>query len=65
MVAENIKRLREEKNLTQEALAEMVGCARCTIVQYERGSKVPNIMMARDIAIALECSVEDLLKNVE
>lgn len=61
-VAENVRKLRVEKNMTQRELAEKVGVSQPMIQQIERGSKVPSVVLGRDIATALGASVEDLLR---
>ncbi len=42
---ENIKRLRSEQNLTQEALAGFLGVSFQTISKWERGETYPDITM--------------------
>ena len=61
-VAENVRKLRAEKSMTQRELAEKVGVSQPMIQQIERGSKVPSVVLGRDIAVALGVGVEDLLK---
>lgn len=66
-VGENIKAKRQELGMTQEKLADAVGLGRSMVAQIERGSKVPNMILGRDIARVLGCRMEDLLeeRNVE
>lgn len=47
-VGENIRLLRKEKNLTQQALADQTGIPVRTIVNYENSSREPN---AKNMAI--------------
>ena len=61
-VAENVSRLRVEKAMTQQELADKIGVSRQMIGQIERGSKLPTIVLGRDIAVALGVGVEDLLR---
>lgn len=61
-VAENVCKLRTEKGMTQQELADKIGVSRQMIGQIERGSKLPTIVLGRDIAVALGVGVEDLLK---
>lgn len=37
----DIKKIREKFNLTQEKLAELIGVSRNTIINYEKGGKIP------------------------
>ena len=57
----NVKRIREERQMTQTELAEKAHCSQSMIVQIERGSKVPTILLAQDMAKALGCSVNDFV----
>ena len=61
-IGENIKRLREERNMTQRELAMEVGVTHPMICQIERGSKVPSMPLGSQIAQALNCSIIDLMK---
>lgn len=60
-VGENIKAQRLTLGLTQEELACAVGIGRSMIAQIERGSKVPNVILARDISRVLHCDLNDLV----
>ena len=57
---ENLRRIRQEKGLTQLQLAEMVELSQPIIAQYERGSKQPTVATASAIAKALGCVLSDL-----
>jgi transcriptional regulator with XRE-family HTH domain len=61
-VAENVKRCREAKDLTQAELAQLVGVGQSFVAQIERGSKVPNLLLGKELAAALGVTVEELLK---
>lgn len=50
---ELLKKLREERNLTQEGLAEKVNTTRHQIGCFELGIKQPSIRMMCEIADAL------------
>ena len=60
-IGANIKMRREAANMTQEQLAKIVGVQRPLITQFERGSKVPTMILGDLIAQALHCTVDDLL----
>lgn len=64
-VGENIKAKRTALGMTQENLASALGLGRSMIAQIERGSKVPNVMLGRDIARILKCSLDDLVGEEE
>ena len=49
-----LKEKRRERNLTQEALAEMVGVTRQTIIAVEKAKFVPSVKLALELAQALD-----------
>lgn len=49
----SMKDCREKAGLTQERLAEAVGLSQETISQYENGTRVPNVIVAKKIASVL------------
>lgn len=62
-VGKNIKKLREEKNLTQEELAEAVSVSRSMIAQIERDGRVPIITLAAEIANYFGVPIEYFLEK--
>jgi len=54
-----LKEFREEKGLSQTELGNRVGLKQSTISQYEKGSRRPNLPMAKKLADALEISLDD------
>ena len=65
MIGKNLQKLRKQKNLTQEALAEHVGVARQTIAKWETGESVPDLEMAAKLASVMEVSLDDLTNAPE
>lgn len=59
--AENVKRLREEKGLSQYELATQVDVAQSMIAQYEKGLKVPTILTGVILAQKLGTTCEELV----
>ncbi len=55
-----IRRLRFERNMTQEELALRVGVSRQTVMSIERGRTNPSILLALKIASALNVSVTEV-----
>ena len=55
-----IARMRLAKGLTQNQLAEEVGCLRKDVSRWERGERRPSISSAIKLARALDCKIEDL-----
>lgn len=52
---------RKKVGLTQVALAKRVGIARETIASYETNGQDPRMSVARKLAVALNCTVADLV----
>ena len=64
MVAENIKRHRRERGLSQEDLARAAGVTYSALTKIEAGYvQDPRVKTLQRIAIALEVTVDDLLKE--
>jgi len=55
-----LKKIRQQKNLTQEALATAVGVTRQSIIAIEKGKFVPSVKLALEIAAALGVSLEEV-----
>ena len=62
-VGENIRRIREQKNITQAWLVEHAGIAQPTLCQIERGTKNPSLQVSAEIARLLGCRLDDLLTS--
>lgn len=60
-VGENIRRIREEKDLTQAYVAEQVGISQAMLCQIERGTKNPSLQIGKAIADVLGCGLESLI----
>ena len=56
----HIQKYRQEKNLTQEALAELAGVSRQTIISIEKGNYVPSLELAFSLAEIFKTTVEKL-----
>ena len=55
-----LKEARQEKKLSQQELADMVGVSRNTISSLETGQYEPSAKLAYVLCIALEMKFEDL-----
>ena len=55
-----LKEVRQEKKLSQQDLADMVGVSRNTISSLETGQYEPTAKLAFILAIALDMKCEDL-----
>jgi putative transcriptional regulator len=56
----NIRKLRFERNMTQEELALRTGVSRQTIMSIERGRTNPSVTLAFSIARALNSDVTEV-----
>ena len=61
LIGENIKRIRRERNLTQEEVATHLGISFQSIRKWERGDGYPDITMLPDIASFFKISIDELL----
>lgn len=59
----NLKEIRTEKGMTQESLAQSCGISRQRITNYEIGIREPNLETLKKLAVALECTVDELLED--
>lgn len=62
-IANNMRKLRQERGLSQEKLAELCNLHRTYIGSVERGERNVAIDNIERIAIALEVSVETLVSD--
>ena len=58
-----IKELRVAMNISQEKLAKSVGVTQGAVHQWEKGLASPAFKNLRDIATALGCTVDELLRD--
>ena len=52
--------MRKKRNLTQEALANIVNISRTHLSEIENGNAVPSVFVAQRIAKALKVKVESI-----
>ncbi|MGY5352005.1 helix-turn-helix transcriptional regulator [Wenyingzhuangia sp. IMCC45533] len=65
LVGQNIRRIRKTKKLGQSELSSLTTVSRPTISNIEAGKFNLTISTLFDIAIALECKVEDIIPTLE
>lgn len=63
-VGDGIRSRRKKAGMTQEDLANEIGIGQPMMVQIERGSKVPSMVLGRQIARVFKCSMEELFEEV-
>lgn len=59
-----IKEYREKKGWTQEQLADKIGVVKSAVSMWETGDRKPDICTLKKLAELLECTADDLLKNL-
>ena len=61
LIGENIKRLRLQKNITQEQLAEAMHVSTVAVSKWERGETTPDIALLPRLAYHFQVSIDELL----
>lgn len=62
-IAENIRRLRESKGMTQEQLAEVMNVTHGAVSLWESGKRSMNVKTADQLAQALGVTLNDLMRE--
>ena len=62
-IKNRVKEIREQHGMSQEALASRVGVTRQTIISLEKGSYVPSLLLAFNIAEVFGLSVENIFEK--
>lgn len=62
---EAIRKRREQMEMTQQELAQKLFVSRQTVCRWENGSRCPDLIMAKKIALTLGISLDDLLPGQE
>ena len=60
-IGENIKRLRRERKVTQEALASQLGLSCQAVSKWERGDSLPDISVIVPLANFFRVSTDEIL----
>ena len=61
MIGENIKRLRTDRNITQEQLAEALNVSSVAVSKWERCDSMPDISMLPRLAYYFQVSIDELM----
>ena len=59
----NVKEMRKRSGITQTELARMMGVRQNTVSQWETGINHPHVEMLPDLADALGCTLDELLRS--
>ena len=65
LVSDNTARIRKERGLTQEALAERSGLSQQNISRLDNGQRNPTIVTLYELACALEVGHLDLMATCQ
>jgi XRE family transcriptional regulator, regulator of sulfur utilization len=64
-LGEEVRKLRTQKNLSQEALAGLAGIHTNVVGRLERGSYNPTVLILAALAVKLGVSLEQLFRDAE
>jgi len=62
-ISENIKRLRLEKNLTQQEVADDLFVTRQCISRWESGKTIPDIESMEKLSVVFGCTINDIFEE--
>lgn len=60
-IADNIVRLRHDKKITQEQLAEFIGITKSSVSKWETGQSIPDIALLPQLAAFFDVTVDELI----
>ena len=60
-LAENIIRLRHDKKITQEQLADFVGVTKASVSKWETKQSMPDILLLPQLAAFFDVTIDELL----
>ena len=63
-ISDRLVKLRKQKGLSQEELAEKLGLSRQAISKWERGESIPDVLVLKSIADLFGVTVDYLLEEV-
>ncbi|PNT92085.1 hypothetical protein CDQ83_00415 [Clostridium thermosuccinogenes] len=61
-IGKNIKKLRDERNITQQQLADAIGVSFQAVSKWECGITLPDIAMLPEIANFFDITIDELFK---
>lgn len=62
IIGDNLRKIRTEKAISQQELADNSNIAKSTVQRIENGTLNPTILMLKNISEALEVLIEDLIR---
>lgn len=61
----SIRLLREKRGMSQAELSKKINISQSMLCQIERGTKTPSLPLSVEIASALGCTINDIIKEKE
>ena len=62
-IADRLKQLRTDKNMTQQQLADVLGINQGMLSRWESGATAPSLKLRRSIADYFKMSVDEIFGN--
>lgn len=62
---DNLKKIRQDNELTQEELAKKLNTSRSNIANYENDKNMPSVDMLEKLSKILNCSIDYLMGNID
>lgn len=59
-----LKTFREQMNMTQTDLGKMCGVTKPTVCSWEKGTRKPDIVTLKRLAMIFGCTADDLLASI-
>lgn len=60
-IADNIVRLRHDKKITQDQLAEFIGITKSSVSKWETGQSIPDVALLPQLAAFFDVTVDELI----
>jgi len=64
-IGENVKKFRQQKNMSQRELASKLLVSNTTIYNVEHNKKMPSVRLLKGLAVVFGCKTDDLLETEE
>ena len=60
-LADNITRLRHERRITQEELADFLGVTKASVSKWENAQSIPDLLLLLQLAAFFDITIDQLL----
>ena len=62
---QNLKALRKQRAMTQNAIANILGINANTLCQYETGKRKPSIEVLKKLSLLFNCTIDELVNETK